>query len=685
MSRTYKPVKWRKPILTLNHQRDIVLSLLFKLWRNKKLPFYWILGPCLSFIVFLPSLVTYFSGEDFIFINFASSGHAFFEPSQNLFYRPLPNIFWQFDYNVWHLNASGYHFTNIVIHIVNTFLIELLVLSISSNKTIAVFACLLFAIQPIHTEPVVWLSGRPDLLATLFFISAFLSGLKFFRTNNWKYYLISVLSFTLSLLCKESGIGFPIIFFLILVTGYRQRFPQKLIPLVIKFIPYFLIIAIYIVVRIIVLGGLGGYAQESTSILGVIWNLTLGLWLPLLFPINLESAGLVISLVTAGLFGIAYIWVFFPFPFKTVNHTKHNILVGVLIMYGTILPALTVAPTGRNLEQSRILYLPSVGFCIVLASLFHLNSNKSSDSMNYKAKKEGNFFGKIKPHTHSKIKFVLIMLMYIICLIIAIIPWIHAGDTVEETFILLKKSGLPIQSGDTVYYQSLPDSYHGAYVWRNGINEATKLLIKPGVDGFHRTDDLIIDYKRAAQSKIWFIQYGLTQKPITLHLSSSYSITNPSISNINDNNFDKDTKWSFAQCDTDGWILDPADKKIECQKSSGMLFNVMKEESNLLIRSPIINASGTELQLSLESYVYYNFQQPQIEAELTLKDSNGNPNFQQTFQLAADGKNHIYQFQIKNYDMSNNQKQIFIKITNSRSNILLQSARIQLNQIGVKS
>ncbi len=196
----------------------------FEVLKAISLKFWWIFAPAMGIIAFLPSLNVYFSGEDFIFIYFAYSGKPFYEVSQNLFYRPLPNLLWQFDYHLWGLSAGGYHLTNIILHALNVFLIQILVFNISRNKSKSLLAAFLFAIQPLHTEPVIWLAGRPDLLATLFFLIALITGLYYFRNKSWPYYLISIFSFATSLICKESVIGLPFFFFFCVVTYYKDTF-----------------------------------------------------------------------------------------------------------------------------------------------------------------------------------------------------------------------------------------------------------------------------------------------------------------------------------------------------------------------------------------------------------------------------------------------------------------------------
>lgn len=94
-----------------------------------------------------------------------------------LYCRPITILSLSLDYTLWHINAFGYHVHNVIIHALNSVLLYIAASNALKNRSgfngdymgISLFCALLFALHPIHTESVAWISDRTDLLATFFF------------------------------------------------------------------------------------------------------------------------------------------------------------------------------------------------------------------------------------------------------------------------------------------------------------------------------------------------------------------------------------------------------------------------------------------------------------------------------------------------------------------------------------
>jgi hypothetical protein len=657
---------------------------------------WWLLGPLLAVVVFLPSLFIYFSGEDFIFINFVAKGHSFYEPSQNLFYRPLANLVWQFDYNLWGLHATGYHVTNLLLHLANIGMVALLIRHISGNKSLAALSAILFALQPIHVEAVVWLAARPDLLATFFFLLALLLGLKQLEKNTTSYYYsdfrleplvtlnsssnlpkfkrqressdylaFSVLVFAIGIFCKESVVGLPVVLFGLFFLLKRPVTLRNWLNLIFFILPYLLVATLYLGVRLTLLGGMGGYASDSqVLILNMLWNISLGAWLPLLFPINIASAGWVISSVLVGGLALFYVWLLLKL-WQTRFFTNKNLLMLLqilFIMYGSLLPVLNISPIKADLAQSRILYLPSVGFCFGLATAIYWVLTKAT------------WFNPLKKESASKVsnisnkKFLAsplwLSLFYLASLGLALIPWWLAGGIVADTFRLLQISSLAVQAGDTVYYKNLPDSWRGAYIWRNGLAEATQLFLNPNTTGLLRTDNLLIDYRRAAQGNLWFLDYALAADNSKLSSVSGYRVSN----SIDQILIVGQVSWNLKNCEQQGWSWESTQGTLKCTPKQGLLFDTAGQKTGLLINSPTLTVCTKTFNFNLTAYADYDFQQPQTSGEIALL-ANNNAYYQQPFDLANDGKNHMYSFWLPAGE-SCQPLRIQLKFNKFRSNIL---------------
>lgn len=126
------------------------------------------------------------------------SPYHLFQPETGL-YRPLTAI--SFSLNaVLSKKPQIFHITNILIYALNSFLVFLLIFKMFRSKKIAYSASFLFLFLPIHTEAVTFISGRADILAFFFSITALIFILE-------RKYWLSAASFFLALLAKESAIG----------------------------------------------------------------------------------------------------------------------------------------------------------------------------------------------------------------------------------------------------------------------------------------------------------------------------------------------------------------------------------------------------------------------------------------------------------------------------------------------
>jgi tetratricopeptide (TPR) repeat protein len=88
-------------------------------------------------------------------------------------YRPLTVLTYAIDHAIWNLRPSGYHATNVALHAVTTALVFLVGAEVLGSAIAAVAAAAIFAVHPLHTEAVTGLVGRAEVLATLFFLAAF--------------------------------------------------------------------------------------------------------------------------------------------------------------------------------------------------------------------------------------------------------------------------------------------------------------------------------------------------------------------------------------------------------------------------------------------------------------------------------------------------------------------------------
>ena len=108
---------------------------------------------------------------------------TYFRRSTEASYRPVGTLYYFINYSVWKLNPSGYHFVQIILHIINVLLIYVLANHILKNRVAAFGAAWLFSCHPVLTESVNCISYNEELLAALFFLLAFTVHIKSYRTG----------------------------------------------------------------------------------------------------------------------------------------------------------------------------------------------------------------------------------------------------------------------------------------------------------------------------------------------------------------------------------------------------------------------------------------------------------------------------------------------------------------------
>ncbi|MGH8101474.1 MAG: hypothetical protein ACREIW_09260, partial [Chthoniobacterales bacterium] len=156
----------------------------------------------------------------------------FTDATASNFYRPIQRLSYTIDYVVAAFRPAVYHLTSIVCHaaaaIALFFLADRLLLlaglEARKGRLIAFFATLIWAIHPVHTAAVVYISGRADPLAGAFGFLGFYFVLRSIQTNEKRglvWLMAATLLFLLSALSKEIGLIFPLLAIVALVLHRR--------------------------------------------------------------------------------------------------------------------------------------------------------------------------------------------------------------------------------------------------------------------------------------------------------------------------------------------------------------------------------------------------------------------------------------------------------------------------------
>ena len=157
-------------------------------------------------------------------------------------WHPLTWLSWAIDYQLWGgLNAWGFHFSNNLLHAINSILLIILILAVlgldkpmagsypfntQDNALLgATLTALIFALHPQHVESVAWVAERKDLLCQFFMLLTLLSYLGYVSCEPAKktgWYLLSLVMFSLALMSKPMAVTLPALLLLIDVYPLRR-------------------------------------------------------------------------------------------------------------------------------------------------------------------------------------------------------------------------------------------------------------------------------------------------------------------------------------------------------------------------------------------------------------------------------------------------------------------------------
>ncbi len=123
------------------------------------------------------------------------------------------------DYALWGLTSSGYHLTNLLLHLTCALLLALLLEQLTANRLLAFTVATLFAVHPILANAVAYVAGRADSLAFAGMIAAWL----LWRQRHPLFFTLSMLCYLGALCSRENAFLFPLLIFLHGLTLERKH------------------------------------------------------------------------------------------------------------------------------------------------------------------------------------------------------------------------------------------------------------------------------------------------------------------------------------------------------------------------------------------------------------------------------------------------------------------------------
>ncbi|MDH5527455.1 MAG: tetratricopeptide repeat protein [Nitrospirota bacterium] len=118
-------------------------------------------------------------------------------------YRIGRDLSQMLDYQLGGLNPFVYHLFNLIYHALTTWLVFVIARGITGNRAAALWGAALFAVHPVHVDSVTYISGRRDVLSTLFYLASVAAYLRFRDTRSTRWFGWAVLWAVCGVMTKE--------------------------------------------------------------------------------------------------------------------------------------------------------------------------------------------------------------------------------------------------------------------------------------------------------------------------------------------------------------------------------------------------------------------------------------------------------------------------------------------------
>jgi len=405
-------------------------------------------------------------------------------------FRPFISLSICMDYLVWGINSAGYHITNLLMFSGCSALTGLIAFELSAcmrrSARIMLMAAsgLLFAMYPLHPESVAWIIGRVDVQCGLFYLTSLyayilskpkrlISG-AFESKNGTAWKVFSLLAFGCALPSKEMAVTLP---FAVVALELLAPAPElNWQPLSFKeklksVIPYWVMLAVFAVIRTCALGTLvGGYGDTNIkTALRSLANFTdQATWCKVLFGVN-EEISFNPALIKAAFAAWGVLGALLILRCKETFAYWRTLTFLLLCSALAALPTFQIWHVYPNLCGSRLLFIPSAPLCIAI-SLVALPAFSLFKRTNLKAL---NWI----PATAGCLTVGTIAFLWFVALQSNLLPWVTAGDEMKQLTAQVREIAKNVPPGKKALLLDLPQDRAGAGML--GRPEFLQRLLRP--------------------------------------------------------------------------------------------------------------------------------------------------------------------------------------------------------------
>ena len=289
-------------------------------------------------------------------------------------WHPLTWISLMADRELFGMNAGGYHWTNVILHLAGGLLLFLALTRMTGQLWCSGLVAGLFLVHPLHVESVAWVAERKDVLSGLFWMLGMWGYARYVEHPGFIRYGWVLLFFVLGLMSKPMVVTFP---FVLLLLDYwplgRMGGGRRAVArLVYEKIPLFLLSAAGCVVTFLVQQRAGAVApleslplakrlgnaviSYSEYLVKTVWPADLAVFYPYHGPPPEWRLPLSLAILTA--LSLLAVVSFRRRPYLPV---------GWFWYLGTLVPVIGIVQVGMQAMADRYTYLPLIGIFMMIA------------------------------------------------------------------------------------------------------------------------------------------------------------------------------------------------------------------------------------------------------------------------------------------------------------------------------
>jgi protein O-mannosyl-transferase len=303
-----------------------------------------------------------------------------------VYYRPLFVAWSMLNYTLFGLHPWGWHLGAVLLHVGAVLAVFWLARRLRLEYWTAALVALIFALHPVHIEPVTWISAASDTMVTMFAalaFAAFLNGRDRERnpafTKRVAWWIAALSLLACALLTKEMAVIFAA-----LVGIYAWLHPaegkesptKRMLGAVIEAAPYAVVTLAYVVLRQHALLHSTGQFDPNHGMIDVARSLPLVLSIylrQLLLPVGCTAlyytpyvASAILTQVVFPVVALAAVLLGLWY-WNRREGSSTVAFAGLWLLVG-LAPALYLRNFGNgDFVRDRYVYLPSIGFAILAA------------------------------------------------------------------------------------------------------------------------------------------------------------------------------------------------------------------------------------------------------------------------------------------------------------------------------